>query len=220
MPYTICIDSLRIPRQYSDRVRMVGFLLEKKPEEVEGAERLREALGADQTETLIYAALSGPRQEREPLIQMLEPIFRGFPEGYRVVMSMGDPEGGSEPTTSGSLTKVPWVEDRYQYLEASDIVVCRGGHNTIMQSICYRKPSIIIPTPNHTEQYANSRRASELGLAVALHQEEVNRERLLTLINELSVDEGCHERLAEVASKGLTDGVENTVEAISGLMQG
>jgi len=218
MPYTICIDSLRIPQIYKDKVKMVGFILEKGPGEVHGWEAIRETAGATEEDRLIYAAISGPRQEREPLIRMLGPIFEGFPEGYRVVMSRGIPGGGSEPSRRGSLTSIPWVDDRYQYLKASDIVVGRGGHNTIMQSICYGKPSIIIPTPNHTEQYANARRAKELGLSEAIHQEEANRETLLGLADSILSDKGYGRRFEEIASKGMANGLENTVDAISQLL--
>lgn len=217
-PYTICLDSLRIPRLYQDRVRMGGFILERKPEEVRGSERVRAETGASETDKLIYAAISGPRQEKVPLIRMLKPIFEDFPEDVKVVMSTGDPEGGSEPVTSGSLTVIPWVEDRYRYLEAADAIICRGGHNTIMQSICYGKPSIIIPTPNHTEQYANARRAKELGFAEAIHQDDVGIEKFLSLIEMLTSNPEYEDRFGRINAMGFTDGIENTVEAIHELL--
>jgi len=219
-PYTISLASLRVPKAYRHLVRMVGFILPRKPEEVEDTGRVREEAGAPGDQRLIYAAISGPRQEREPLIRLLAPIFEGFPEGYRVVMSMGVPDGGSEPSASGALTAIPWVVDRFEYLKACDLVVCRGGHNTIMQSICYGKPAIIVPTPNHTEQYLNAKRAMELGFAEAVHQEGLSRGRLLEIAERLLSDAGCRERLDEMASKGFADGLENTVSAISELMTG
>jgi UDP-N-acetylglucosamine--N-acetylmuramyl-(pentapeptide) pyrophosphoryl-undecaprenol N-acetylglucosamine transferase len=217
-PYTISLDSLRIPKPYRHLVRMVGFILPRKPEEVEDTGRVREEAGAAEGERLIYAAISGPRQEREPLLKLLRPVFEGFPDGYKVAMSMGDPDGGSKPTRSGSLTTIPWVVDRYEYLKACDLVVCRGGHNTIMQSICYGRPSIIVPTPNHTEQYANARRAKELGFAEALHQEELDRDKLLEVAGSLLSDPKYEERFAEIASKGFSDGIDNTLSAISDLI--
>ncbi|MCJ2557374.1 MAG: hypothetical protein LN415_09775, partial [Candidatus Thermoplasmatota archaeon] len=161
----------------------------------------------------------GPRQEKVPLIKMLKPIFEDFPEDVKVVMSTGDPEGGSDPVTSGSLTVIPWVEDRYRYLKAADAIICRGGHNTIMQSICYGKPSIIIPTPNHTEQYANARRAKELGFAEAIHQDDVGGERFLGLIGMLTSNPEYEDRFRKINAMGFTDGIENTLAAISGLIR-
>ena len=219
-PYTISLASLRVPKAYRHLVKMVGFILPRKPEEVEDTGRVREEAGANGDQRLIYAAISGPRQEREPLIRLLTPIFEGFPEGYRIVMSKGVPGGGSEPSTSGALTTIPWVADRFEYLKACDLVVCRGGHNTIMQSICYGRPAIIVPTPNHTEQYLNAKRAMELGFAEALNQEDLTRDRLLEIAERLLSDSVYKERLDEMASKGFADGLENTVSAISELMTG
>ena len=217
-PYTISLGSLRIPKPYRHLVRMVGFILPRKPEEVEDTGRVRGEAGAAEGERLIYAAISGPRREREPLLKLLRPVFEGFPDGYKVVMSMGDPDGGSKPTRSGSLTTIPWVLDRYEYLKACDLVVCRGGHNTIMQSICYGRPSIIVPTPNHTEQYANARRAKELGFAEVLHQEGLDGERLMGVVDRLLSDPKYEERFAEMASKGFADGIDNTLSVISKLI--
>lgn len=214
-PYTISLDSLRIPKAYRHLVRMVGFILPRKPEEVEDTGRVREEAGATGGETLIYAAISGPRQEREPLIRLLRPVLEEFPDGYKVVMSMGDPDGGSNPVSSGNLTAIPWVLDRYEYLKACDLVVCRGGHNTIMQCISYGKPSILIPTPNHTEQYANARRAAELGFSVALHQVEFSRELLFETVNAIIGDGGYNRRLEEFNLNEYSDGIENTLAEIS-----
>ena len=166
----------------------------------------------------ICRAISGPTQEKEPLIKLLEPIFEDFPEDVKVVMSTGDPEGGTDPVTSGSLTLIPWVEDRYRYLKAADAIICRGGHNTIMQSICYGKPSVIIPTPSHTEQYANARRAKEIGFGEAIHQDGVSGEMLLGLIEMLASNPEYEERFRKINVMGFTDGIENTVKAIQGLL--
>ena len=217
-PYTISLDSLRIPKPYEHLVRMVGFILPRKLEEVEDTGRVRIEAGAEEGEKLIYAAISGPIQERVPLLRLLRPVFEGFPDRYKVVMSTGDPDGGSKPTSSGSLTTIPWVVDRYEYLKACDLVVCRGGHNTILQSICYRKPSLIVPTPNHTEQYANARRAKELGFAEALHQEELDRETLLEIADRLLSDPKYEERFGVIASKGFADGIDNILSEISELI--
>ena len=218
-PYTLSLDSLRIPSMHKDLVKMVGFILPKKPNEVPGIERVRVEAGVKSDEKLIYAAISGPSKERDPLIHLLEPIFRDFPEEYKVVMSMGRPDGGSVPTRAGSLTKIPWVQDRYEYLKACDMAISRGGHNTIMQSICYGNPSIIIPTPNHTEQYANARRAKELDLAEAIHQKDVSKELLVDTAMKLLNESRYKEKLDQINSLGMSNGMENILSEIIKLIE-
>jgi UDP:flavonoid glycosyltransferase YjiC (YdhE family) len=218
-PYTISLDSLRIPEAFRHLVRMVGFILPRKPDEVADTGRVREEAGASEGDRLIYAAISGPVQERVPLTRALTSVFEEFPEGFKVVMSLGDPDGGPEPSSSGALTTIPWVVDRFEYLKACDLVVCRGGHNTIMQSICYGRPSIIIPVPGHTEQYANARRARELGFSEVLHQRDLSREPLLEITDRMLSDVELRERLDDISLKGYTNGLENAIKAISELIQ-
>jgi len=218
-PYTLSLDSLRIPSMHKNLVKMVGFILPKKPEDVSGVERVRAEAGVENEEHLIYAAISGPSKERDPLIQLLEPIFREFPNEYKVVMSMGRPDGGSVPFQNGSLTKIPWVQDRYEYLKACDMAISRGGHNTIMQSICYGNPSIIIPTPNHTEQYANARRAKELDLAEALHQKDVTKELLVNTAEKLLKEPRYKDKLNQINSLEMSNGLENILTEIKKLTE-
>lgn len=218
-PYTISVDSLRIPTMYKDLVRFVGFILPQKPGDIVDTGRVREESYASEEDKIIYAAISGPAMEREPLLDLLSPLFRDFPDGLRVVMSKGQPDGGSEPLHDGTLTTIPWVKDRYEYLNACDLVVSRGGHNTIMQSVCYGKPSIIIPTPNHTEQYANARRAMELGLAEALHQHEVNRDTLVDTAGKLLMNPSYRLRMNELNKLGMSNGIENIINEIKVLLE-
>jgi UDP:flavonoid glycosyltransferase YjiC (YdhE family) len=112
------------------------------------------------------------------------------------------------------------MKNRFEYLNACDAVISRGGHETIMQSICYGKPSIIIPVPKHPEQYGNARRAMEMGAAKAVHQRNVSLEHLVKVIDSV-VDSGCCKRaLQEINSKERLDmGIENTLEVIGGTMK-
>jgi uncharacterized protein (TIGR00661 family) len=214
-PYTISLDSLRIPRRYGARVNLVGCILPRKPEDNDSREEIRESMGVEEDQILVYAGISGPRSERMPLIELLVPIFKRFPERYKVVMSMGVPGGGSEAVNHSSLTLIPWMENRFEYLNACDLVISRGGHETIMQSICYGKPSIIVPVPKHPEQYGNARRAMEMGVAKAIHQRNVSLENLVQLVDGMVEMGLCREALDEINSNEKLDmGLENTLEVI------
>jgi len=214
-PYTISLDSLRMPRRVGARVKLVGSILQEKPEENTNSYEIRERLGVREDQRLIYGGISGPRAEREPLIRLLEPIFASFPDRYRVLMSMGVPNGGSEPMERGALTMIPWLENRFEYLNACDLVISRGGHETIMQSICYGKPSIIIPVPRHPEQYGNARRAMELGVAMAMHQRNIDRDRLVAMVDNMVGSNRYKRVLNDINSeKHLGDGLENTLDVI------
>jgi len=101
------------------------------------------------------------------------------------VLSRGDPNGASVPSREGNLTTYGWVENQYQLLRASDLVVSRAGHETIMKAIALGKPMILIPIPDHTEQYSNAMRVGNMGLAELIPQGEVSTERLLDATKRL-----------------------------------
>ena len=219
-PYTISLDSLRIPKRYGVKVQLVGSILSKKPGEIGDSKEIRDRLGVGEDEYLIYATMSGPRAERMPLIQMLEPIFKKFPKPYRVVMSLGLPNGGAEPEKDKALTKIPWIENRFEYMKACDLVVSRGGHETILQTICYKKPSIIIPVPKHPEQYGNARRAMELGVAEAVPQKDIGRDFLLNKVKKVLGNRYYLDNLEQMNSKeDLGSGLERTFEIIASYLR-
>ena len=110
---------------------------------------------------------------------MLLESLRRFPGEYEVVVSRGEPNESSDPVRNGNLTVYDWVEDQYQLLKASSVVISRAGHGTIMKTIMLGKPMILVPIPDHTEQYGNAKRASQLGLAEIVPQRELTSERLL-----------------------------------------
>jgi uncharacterized protein (TIGR00661 family) len=206
-PYTISTDSLRIPKRYGNQIRFVGSILSKKPNDVNG-KKIREQYDISNDVNLIYAGISGPKPERIPLIKIMGQLLNDLPAQYKAIMSMGFPQGGNKPEFDNSLIKIPWVDDRFEYLKACDLVISRGGHETIMQSISYGKPSLLIPVPNHPEQYGNCRKARELGIAEALHQRDVNLNNLLSSI--MRIEEGDHkQKLMEIRdSIPTTDGLQ------------
>ena len=178
-PYTISASNLAIPKRYKKKVKLIGPVLSNEPKERPSGGALNGSHFFASRKPLIYAAISGPKTERTVLADLLLESLREFPSDYEVVVSRGEPNGASAPVRHGILTVYDWIEDQNELLEASSVVVSRAGHGTIMKAIMLGKPMILIPIPDHTEQYGNARRASKLGLAEIVPQREVTAERLL-----------------------------------------
>ncbi|RLI02342.1 hypothetical protein DRO31_04350 [Candidatus Bathyarchaeota archaeon] len=213
-PYTISLDSLRIPRRIGARVKLVGSIIPQTPNKNNRVKEIREELGVREDQKLIYAGISGPRSEKIPLIKLLIPILSRFPDRYKVIMSMGIPNGGSRKIQRGNLTLIPWIENRFDYLDACDAVISRGGHETLMQSISYGKPSVIIPMPKHPEQYGNARRAMEMNVAKSIHQREVTLEHLVQRVDEVLESAKIRDVLREINEVHLGDGLNRTLDTL------
>jgi len=214
-PNTISLANLRIPRRYQAIVRHVGALLPSSIHDLRKPREIRDELSLPESRKLVLAGISGPREERERLIIVLDELFSSFPDSYHVLMSLGDINGvHSQTTTVRNFSKTSWLMNRLDYLNASELVISRAGHGTIMQSIALGKPSILIPTPGHTEQYSNARRAQELGVAVAIPQEELTRERLLSEVDRIIQNNEYGNNAKRLSQFDAGEGVSNAVEEI------
>ena len=119
-----------------------------------------------------------------------------------------DTKNRYEPVSVIDPTKVHEVYKR------ADVVVARGGANTVAEIMSTRRPSILIPIPwsYEKEQEKNARLAQRLGLAEILKQEDLSGKTLLEALEKviknwpkMVVKEGSRDKKA---SKKLVDIVE------------
>ncbi|MGB9675979.1 MAG: glycosyltransferase [Candidatus Bathyarchaeales archaeon] len=214
-PYTICAGNLNIPKFYRKKVKLIGPILPVNPNELPPKEELRKKLKLPKDKPLIFVPISGPIRERAYLIGILRKILLEFPEEYEIVMSLGYPNADDKPMHYGNLTIYKWIPNRFQYLKACDVVVSRAGHGTLTQCICYGKPMILVPTPNHTEQIINARQAEKLGAAEIIQQEKLSKERLLKCVEKILASE-TPRRLMEIQREATKyDGLENAAKIIA-----
>lgn len=212
-PYTLSEGNLVIPPRREKRVRLIGPILHIRPGDIPSKEALRQSLHLGD-KPVIFVPISGPTKEREYFTAQILKILSKFPEDYEVVVSLANLNHASVPRREGNVTIYDWLPNRFEFLKACDVVISRAGLGTITQSICYGRPSLIVPTPSHTEQQNNSRRAEELGVAKVLDQLKLDYDYVLSGVREL-FEEGYIER-AEQLQRNVSefDGAETMVEAI------
>ena len=214
-PFTISTENLRIPPIMEKKVTFIGPIIETKPEDLPSKETLKEKLGFDDR-PLIFAPISGSAMEKAHFITILKDILSKFPDDYQISMSLGDPNSSLKPATFGGLTVYPWLTNRFEFLKACDLVISRAGHGTITQSVCYGKPMILIPTPNHTEQENNAKRTEELGVAKTINQKDLTYKKLLKCVSKILTSNKYYKtslHLQENVSE--YNGIESAIEIIT-----
>jgi UDP-N-acetylglucosamine--N-acetylmuramyl-(pentapeptide) pyrophosphoryl-undecaprenol N-acetylglucosamine transferase len=184
-PYTISTKNLHVPRAYRKKMNLIGPILPVSSSDLPDKKELRKKLGLEESKPVIFAPISGPAKERAYFTGVLRQIFSRFPDDYQIVMSLGYPNSSVEPVANGNVVIRGWIPNRFEYLKACDVVVSRGGHGTLSQSICYGKPIILVPTPNHTEQFNNCKKAAELGVAEIIQQEDLTVDSLLAAVQKV-----------------------------------
>lgn len=81
-----------------------------------------------------------------------------------------------------------WIGDEFgKILESVDLVVSRGGMNTLMEIAYFGKPVLIIPLAEklHKEQIMNAKFFSNLGLGDILPQSHLTGQSLLEFIEQI-----------------------------------
>jgi len=184
-PYTISLGNLAIPKRYNGKVKLIGPIVDDNHKFTGTESQIKRRLGLHGTRPLVYAAVSGPRVEREILAHLLLQSFRGFSREYDIVLSRGDPNGQRTSRLLHGMIVYDWIENQEDFIRASDVIVSRAGHGTIMKSLMYGKPMILVPIPDHTEQYGNARRAGSLQVAQTIDQNKLNHETLESAILEV-----------------------------------
>lgn len=213
-PYTISTGNLNVPESYRKKVRLIGPILSKHPNELPTQKELRKKLKLSPDKPVIFAPISGPIRERAFLTRILRRILLEFPDNYDVILSLGYPNADTKPIPHGNLRIYKWIPNRFEYLKASDLVISRAGHGTLTQCMCYGKPMILVPTPSHTEQLNNAKQAEKIGVAKLIEQEKMNKGKLLESVQQILESE-IPEKLRQVQKEVLEyNGLENAVKAI------
>ncbi len=111
-----------------------------------------------------------------------------------------------------NISLVEYIYDMPVRMAAADIVICRSGASTLSELAALSKPSILIPSPNVTnnQQYKNAKLLADKGAAVIIEDSELTADVLEDKLSEILSDENKLESMRKSASEfdvGDTDGI-------------
>lgn len=119
----------------------------------------------------VLVILSGP----EPQRSILEKILLKELSNYkgRAALVRGLP-GETENIPVQNLTVFPHLpaQELCTLIANSDLIISRSGYTTIMDLVCLRKKSILIPTPGQTEQKYLGNYLMQKKLCVCIEQDK------------------------------------------------
>jgi len=75
---------------------------------------------------------------------------------------LGAPDGRYPPWA----VQLPFTAEPAAYLSRARILVIQAGLNSISEAIALKKPAVVVPIPNHAEQFVNACCAQQLGIGV------------------------------------------------------
>ena len=144
--------------------------------------------------SLVYLSLGSLGSADTALMQGLIDTLDASP--HRVIVSMGplhDQLELGERMVGAEFLPQPSV------LPHVDLVITHGGNNTVVESLHFGKPMIVLPL--FWDQHDNAQRIDETGFGVRLDTYRHEPDELTGAIDTLIGDQALRERLARVSAR-------------------
>lgn len=128
-------------------------------------------------------------------------------------------EKGVDVENNKNLDIREYIYDMDKCLAAADIVICRSGASTLSELQAVGKASILIPSPNVSEnhQYHNAMTLVDAKAAFVIEEKELTFKKLSTMLEKLIADDELREFMGRNA-KGLA--IEDSQKIIADIITG
>ena len=61
------------------------------------------------------------------------------------------------------------------FLASADLVIINGGFSAVSEAFMMRKPIVVIPVPNHAEQWINGQTIQNLGVGITSNEKDLEQ---------------------------------------------
>lgn len=167
------------------KVKHVGAVTKVRDSQVSVPERIQDIqqeMDPQRTTLLFVGGSAGAKVFNDFVTEHLEALTQSF----NVINLTGD---ASLNQLAPHLYRVDYVTDLYQPLmEMADVVVTRGGSNTIFELLAMAKLHVIVPLGRNAsrgDQIENAAYFERKGYAKQIAEEALTLERLITTVQEL-----------------------------------
>lgn len=102
-----------------------------------------------------------------------------------------------------NISVVEYIDNMWDVMAASDIVLGRGGAGTIAELTVLAKPSILVPSPNvtHNHQYHNVMSLVRKNAAMILEEKNMSGEKLAQMAESLLSDDKLYKNISDNAAR-------------------
>lgn len=210
-PGTICGLNLDFPEKLVEKVEFSGPVLRKKFSEVTRVKNIRQPH--------ILCSIGGFAYRLE--------IFRTIIRTAEMNKHINYTFVGGPDIDYDMLGNIPenvtvrrLIADPFPYYRSSALVICTGGHGTLMEALSFGLPVISFPDQDHNEQQNNSSLLEKKGYGLNLSY-SVSPGELMDAINSIMDNQDYYSKTRELREEArLTDGSFYIRERIERYMEG
>ena len=166
-------------------------------------EQARSKLRLSKNEILItsFGGSIGAQKLNEVVLEVMEK-YSSKEKDIRHIHAMGKryfPENVSSINKYPRCRILPYISNMPQLLLASDIVICRSGAVTLSEIAEVGVASILIPSPNVSDnhQFKNAKHLADSGAATLIEEKNLTSAALISIIKDLKNDENGRKKQAK-----------------------
>ncbi len=195
------------------RLKYTGVIVRKKPNDLAKIETLRKK--HDLPEEYYLVSFGGSCYGKS-LLKQLMPIFMEYKDKTFVISTNNMVR---KKQVKKNLILYPFLDNYLEFLKPCKAVISLAGHSTISESLCYKKPLLVIPILNHIEQLTNASMVERLdyGKAVFLKGDENDLNLLKRKLKAFFKKEEYYQEVLN-STKINCEGVEESIKHIQKLL--
>ena len=190
----------------------------------------RQELGFNENPIILCMGGSlGAREINKAIIEVI--ASNAHDERYNFIVSTGKngmwvadklEERGVDLKKMPHIIIRPYIDDMARCLSAADLVICRAGASSLSEIQALGKPSILIPSPNVTEnhQYHNAMALVNKHAAVIIEEKDLNGSILSRNVDNLLGDKRKLKEVGENArAMAVIDATSRICDIVEGLIK-
>ncbi len=192
-------------------------------------EMSRAELGFD--ERPIVLSMGGSLGARAVNEAIIDAVADGRADKYNYIIATGQyglwvpdkmREKGVDPEIKDNIQVRVYINDMDRCLSAADLVICRAGASSLSEFQALGKASILVPSPNVTEnhQFHNAMALVNKNAAVIIEEKDLNGEVLGKEMDRLLSDKKLLEEIgANAKAMAVTDAAARICDIVTGLIK-
>ncbi len=188
-------------------------------------EEARKSLGVDNRPFIVsFGGSLGAKRINDCMIDFIKQVPKGK---YNILFATGEREYETVSKQLKGIEKegisvVKYIYNMDEAMNGADLLVCRAGAITVSELNALGKPSVLIPSPNVTDnhQYFNAKALADNGCAMLIEEKDLSNELFNKLVMELLDDSNKLKTMAENSAKlGIKNSAEIIYEEVNKLLK-
>lgn len=176
----------------------------------------RKRLNIDEKPFVVaFGGSLGATRLNESMVSYIKSVDEGK---YNILLATGEREYDAVIKSLGGLRKdgvkiVKYIYNMNEVMQAADLLVCRAGAITVSEINALGKPSVLIPSPNVTDnhQFFNAKALADKGAAILIEEKDLNEKVFINTLNGVLDNK---KKLGEMGSLSKKMGICNSNELI------